>query len=155
MGFIHTIGSIPAAWACITCALPISSPSDVIKEFNITPQNISGRDVNIRGTFYYYDGTPKCPAVTIDGLVENMDFTVSYDNNLNAGIAKAVVQGIGNYTGNREVTFTIGQSPLPSASIELEYIKTTYTGSELCPKVTIGNLIENVDFNVKARNLSI
>ena len=30
MGFICTHGSIPAASACITCALPISSPSFVI-----------------------------------------------------------------------------------------------------------------------------
>ena len=33
IGFMHTIGSIPAASACTTCALPISRPSFVAKEF--------------------------------------------------------------------------------------------------------------------------
>ena len=34
MGFISTHGAIPAASACITCALPISRPFAVMYEFN-------------------------------------------------------------------------------------------------------------------------
>ena len=34
MGFIHTSVSIPAASACMACALPISRPSGVMYEFN-------------------------------------------------------------------------------------------------------------------------
>ena len=33
MGFMRTEGAMPAHSACMTCALPISSPSLVIKEF--------------------------------------------------------------------------------------------------------------------------
>ena len=34
MGFMRTDGAIPAAWACTTCARPISSPSSVMKELS-------------------------------------------------------------------------------------------------------------------------
>ena len=34
IGFISTDGSVQAASACMTCALPISSPSEVMYEFS-------------------------------------------------------------------------------------------------------------------------
>ena len=42
MGFISTDGLIPAASACITWALPISSPSSVIKEFSAIFWDLKG-----------------------------------------------------------------------------------------------------------------
>ena len=42
IGFMHTRGSIPAASACMTCALPISSPSFVTKEFKAIFWDLKG-----------------------------------------------------------------------------------------------------------------
>ena len=42
IGFIAAIGSIPAASACITCALPISRPSSVMYEFNAMFWDLNG-----------------------------------------------------------------------------------------------------------------
>ena len=58
-----------------------------------------------------YSGQPLKPAVTVqDGettLVEGTDYTLSYDNNQNVGMATITAQGIGNYTGTQTKTFTI------------------------------------------------
>ena len=42
IGFIKTEGLIPAASACITCALPISRPSSVIYEFKAIFCDLNG-----------------------------------------------------------------------------------------------------------------
>ena len=40
-------------------------------------------------------------------LVKNVDYTVSYDKNINAGTAEMTIEGQGNYTGTIVKTFTI------------------------------------------------
>lgn len=61
-----------------------------------------------------YNGKAQKPAVTVsDGektLAEGRDYTVSYSDNVNAGTAKAVVTGTGNYTGTVTKTFTIAKA---------------------------------------------
>ena len=54
------------------------------------------------------------PAVSFDGrrLALGTDFTVTYRNNTNAGTATATIQGLGNFTDSREVTFTIRPAAL-------------------------------------------
>lgn len=60
-----------------------------------------------------YTGTEVKPAVyvTINGgvkLVEGVDYTVTYKNNVNAGTATAVITGIGDFAGSaKEVSFNI------------------------------------------------
>ena len=59
----------------------------------------------------YYTGNPIEPEVRVffNGaeLVENVDYKVTYENNVDIGIAKAVVEGIGNFRGKSTVTFNI------------------------------------------------
>ena len=66
-----------------------------------------------------YDGTAKTPAVTvtIDGtaLVENTDYTLVYENNINAGngTANVYITGIGAYAGqSAAASFSISRAPL-------------------------------------------
>ncbi len=60
---------------------------------------------------YEYDGTAKLPAVTVNNgetnLTAGTDYTVTYEDNTNAGTAKVVVKGMGSYTGEVVKTFTI------------------------------------------------
>lgn len=52
-------------------------------------------------------------------LREGIDYTLSYSNNINAGIAKILITGKGKYTGRRTVTFKITPydlSKLPAKS---------------------------------------
>ena len=108
--------------------------------------------VTLSKTSYEYDGTEKKPTAIVkdDGsaLTEGTDYTVSYSNNINAGTntAKVTITGKGNYTGTKEVTFTITQKTLTvtaaaksktygAANPELTY---TYSGqvSGQTPKFT-------------------
>ena len=59
---------------------------------------------------YTYDGKAKTPKVTLGGLVENVDYTVKYENNVNPGKATAVVTGKGLYTGEIKLDFVIENS---------------------------------------------
>ena len=58
-----------------------------------------------------YTGSPITPAVTVKigtvTLKKDTDYTVSYSNNTNAGIAKVTITGKGNYQGTKQVTFNI------------------------------------------------
>ena len=60
-----------------------------------------------------YDGTAKTPDVTVkDGdtvLVKGVDYTVSYQNNVDIGKAIIVVNGMGRYTGTLKKSFKIVQ----------------------------------------------
>ena len=46
-------------------------------------------------------------------LTENSDYTVTYSNNVNEGTATAKLQGIGNYTGSKAVSFRIVKKTQP------------------------------------------
>ena len=88
--------------------------------FTISPLVINLNDLNIASLLsivlnpdsYIYDGKAKEPAVTItfNGLeVPAAEYTVSYQDNINAGTAKAIITDNpnGNYTINGTAPFTI------------------------------------------------
>lgn len=58
-----------------------------------------------------YNGSSQRPkSIVEDGantLKEGRDYTLSYSNNINVGVATVTVSGIGNYKGDTEVNFTI------------------------------------------------
>jgi hypothetical protein len=75
-----------------------------------------------------YNGKAQTPTVTITGLTEGTDFTVTYTNNTNVGTATATVTGTGNYTGSFDLTFQINQA---ASSITLSDKTATYTGKAI------------------------
>ncbi|MBR5578102.1 MAG: hypothetical protein IKW28_03815, partial [Lachnospiraceae bacterium] len=52
-------------------------------------------------------------------LVYNQDYTVTYENNKEAGSAAMVVKGKGNYTGSLKIPFTIEKASLSSEKITI------------------------------------
>ena len=56
---------------------------------------------------YTYDGNAKTPEVTIKGLIKDVDYKVSYAENVNPGKASVKVDGIDMFTGSVVVDFTI------------------------------------------------
>ena len=119
---------------------------------------------SVTGTsvFTYSPGTVYQPKVTIyhSGrmLTENVDYTVKYINNTQAGLGYAYVQGMGLYTDYCLVPFTI--QPMPSLSgVVIEKIAdTVYTGSEQKPsgiviKDTRGDVLVNgLDYTYEVFN---
>lgn len=137
---------------------------------------------------YSYTGNPICPvgiSVTdyIDKikyrLTENVDYSLTYANNLNAGTAVITVVGQNDYSGSATAKFTITSSTISSGgannggsltegsgelsgtmAVKPEDVKLSmdtsdamyYTGNQLRPGVSIAGMTENVDYTVTYSN---
>ena len=107
-----------------------------------------------------YTGSAIKPIVTItDGetpLTKDVDYTVSYTDNINAGTATVTVTGMGNYTGSREKTFTI--NPKNVSDDDNVTVNLSPTGFDVnssgnkIPTVTVmdgeNTLVEDTDYTV-------
>ena len=100
---------------------------------------------------------------TSGSLTEGTDYTVTYDNNIDAGTATITVTGQGNYTGSVTYTFNITAKSLSkddftvgdSAAVQPDgTVKVTYTGGEITVPVNAAAgasgavLTEGVDYRV-------
>lgn len=67
-------------------------------------------------------------------LVKDIDYTLTYTNNINVGTAAVTVKGIGNFTGEKTLEFTIDAANINSdVTISVENV--TYTGSAVTPDI--------------------
>jgi len=107
--------------------------------YNIIPRGISA--VTMKGlAVKYYTGGARTQSLTLtygkQKLKLNKDYTLTYENNVEVGIAKVIVKGIGNFQGETELLYKIK----PRSVTELTFSKVknyTYTGKEITPNVTI------------------
>jgi hypothetical protein len=76
--------------------------------------NLANCNVALAAGNYVYNGQEQTPAVAaLNGnyaLVQGQDYTVTYDNNVNAGTATAVISGDGMYTGDVTINFVINKA---------------------------------------------
>ena len=121
-------------------------------EFAIAPRDLSNASVSIASQSY--TGKPIEPdaVVTLGGitLVKGIDYIVQYSNNTNAGNATASITGIGNYSGAKDVLFTISGGALSPLMITINNTP-VYSGSEVKPGITVraddGTVLkEHVDY---------
>lgn len=79
-------------------------------------------------------------------LIENVDFTVSYENNINAGTATVIISGIGDYTGSDVENFTISPAHMSKVTVS-NIVDKTYTGKAItqAPIVKFGSKILVLD----------
>ncbi len=124
-----------AGEAAVTVTGTGSYTGSLSKSFQIMPAELPEPDPVAEQV---YTGREICPDISMEGpsgaLKQDVDYTVSCQNNLHAGEATALITGTGNYTGSRTVTFTIGPAKLPApASLKKQY----YTGKGIKPDVTI------------------
>ena len=131
-------------------------------DFSITPKSIKKVDVEFVKS-WDYTGEAIEPEVTVkDGdkvLVEDVDYKVSYENNVNASEEAIVrIDGLGNYNDNRKIKFTIVPKSVNSEDITVTVEPTSveYTGSAITVNVTVkdGNkvLVEGTDFETEYVN---
>lgn len=110
-------------------------------EFTINPKPVSEMTVKTIPATLTYDGSQKTPSVIVtDGsktLVNGIDYTVSYQNNTNAGTARATVSGKGNYAGEKSAEFTISAKSISDAVITLSETSFVYDGTAKTPAVTV------------------
>ena len=106
----------------------------------------------------YYTGKAVYPKVSISGMTENIDYTVTFSNNVEVGIGVATINGIGNNNGVITKNFRI-IAPLSKCTIS-PIPAQQYTGSAVTPSITVrcGNtvLMEGTDYAVSyANNINI
>ncbi len=99
-------------------------------------------------------GLPAVPDVEVPGLVEGRDYRVQYANNVNAGTGKVLIIGMGEYSGVKELFFTIKPLSIVFAQPSANVKSVTCTGKAFKPGVTfgMGSLVENVDYKVSYKN---
>ena len=89
----------------------------------------------------YYDGSRKKPdmTVTVQGntLEEKRDYSVSYEDNLDAGTATLTVTGIGKYSGTQTKKFTIHPREISADDLKIEhgYIRAYNESREAFPEI--------------------
>lgn len=80
-------------------------------EYEILPADISNAQVEPEAKEYTETGDEIRPSVSVSSggktLEEGKDYEVSYKDNILPGEASAVITGMGNYEGEKEVPFTI------------------------------------------------
>ena len=109
------------------------------KKFDITAKALTDNMVQPIAS-QTYTGSPIVPELTVkDGetaLSIDTDYTVEYQNNLNAGTATVTLTGKGNYAGSVEIKFNITAKALTDSMVQ-PIAAQTYTGSAIEPTVTV------------------
>lgn len=108
-----------------------------------------------------YTGNEIQPAVKVTKgdynlfLYEDEDYTVSYENNINAGTGYVVVNGMGYMKGTKKIPFTIQQLGIENASVS-SIEDHTYTGNSVTPTVSVScqgkKLTQGMDYSVSYIN---
>lgn len=136
----------------------------VRKTFKIVGAAIKAADVKLEtGTEpIVYNGTAQKPKVTVGELKEGSDYTVQYQNNINAGKkATAIITGINGYSGTVKKTFTIAAHDVNQSdvSIQVEQSAAYEKGGSKPPvEVTFGGrtLVLGTDYTVTyAKNTKV
>ena len=81
--------------------------------FTISQKSMAGISASVSGSFVYNGSGHTPDPVVKDGttqLVKDRDYTLSYNNNVNAGTASVTITGKGNYTGSKTVNFKIDKA---------------------------------------------
>lgn len=101
---------------CKQSAAPTSdvTPTNTPSMGTSTPAliNISSFYTKVNGGTKFYNGKEQCPEISVMDnyyvyLTKDIDYTVSYSNNINAGTANFCITGIGKYSGKINGTFEI------------------------------------------------
>ena len=112
------------------------------KQFTITTHNINATDINVAPIpNQAYTGVPIVPEVQITcgsyKLVQGVDYNavISAGDNTNPGVVTMRLEGIGGFTGERNVNFTIAtnitKAEVSGIPVELPYKAAQYTIEEL------------------------
>lgn len=117
--------------------------SGKIKQVFVHPnykKSMSDCKVKLSVTSMTYSGKTRTPAIKVTygntTLKNNIDYTFTAANNINAGTATLTVSGKGNYAGTQKVTYKI--TPRKVSTLTYSSIgNKTYTGVKIMPVLTV------------------
>lgn len=113
-----------------------------VKNFTIEPADLEKCTVTLSYTSTTFSGSAKKPAVVVKTakgttLKKGTNYTVTYENNKEAGTASVIVTGIGNYAGTVTKTFMIKPADLSKGSITLDETTFYANGTEHTPAAVV------------------
>ena len=128
----------------------------IIKNFTIKRKSLNNFTATPSPDSYTYDGTKKEPDVIVNNglkdLTRDVDYTVTYYRNTNAGKAIAIITGIGNYSGTKSISFTINQSSIDGG---IYFLFVTNDKSDLVYDGTQKNIITRLKDASSQKELEI
>ena len=111
----------------------------ITKNFNIVARDISDTTIgSIPNQTYTGNSISALPVITYNGatLTKDVDYTLSYSNNINVGTATITITGKGNFKGTTSKTFSISARAMTDTSVA-NVSSQTYTGNVISPLPTI------------------
>lgn len=123
----------------------------------VVKRNIAARKIEISAGEYVYTGEAFEPEVIVmDGdlqLTAGTDYTVTYEDHINAGTGKVRIEGTGNYDGVYEQGFLISPQMISDSGVTLSADHFVYSGQAITPKVTVKNsagnsLVKDTDYQI-------
>ena len=94
--------------------------------------SLAEADIHIEDVCYY-NGSQQTPKMTVTlhtkVLTEKSDYTVTYQNNVNAGTATVTVTGEGIYSGSASTLFTIHPRKVDAEELSIERCMKEYDGT--------------------------
>lgn len=133
---------------------------EIAGSFKILPLDLNGEAFSVDGiSSYEYTGSAIKPDINIlcngNSLEKDKDYTIEYQDNINAGTATIIIKGTGNYTETRTEEFKITPADLTDYSLP-EIEPQTYTGSEIVPDLRLNwrelQLELSEDYTVECEN---
>lgn len=100
-------------------------------------------------TNYTYTGEEITIDISYEGLTLGTDYTVTNGSHTNAGSYRVFIQGIGNYTGSKNVTMLITTAEITADNITVDYGTATdglYNQNNYSIKCNGNTLVENTDY---------
>lgn len=109
---------------------------------DVVIKTVSSPTITLSETTFVYDGMAKTPTVTVlDGstVIPASEYSVSYSNNLNVGIATVSITDNpdGDYNVSGSTTFAITEKIVSSPTVTLEKTYYFYDGTAKTPAVTV------------------
>ena len=132
--------------------------------FKITGIALKAKDVQLRNaTNLVYTGKAQRPTVTISNLRQNRDYTVEYQNNIDAGTATVIVKGLKGYTGTVRKTFKIAPFDIQknanrkfryASNITAPFAKSgsSLTDAKLNAVFSGTRLVQGIDYTLSYKN---
>lgn len=124
--------------------------------YTITPHDIENATITLASTSLTYNQAAQTPEVTVSitensvthSLTATTEFTVTYPIDVtHAGTKTVNVSGTGNFTGSRDVTYTINRKALTTDMVSLSSTSYVYDGTAKEPTVTVTDNGNNVDLS--------
>ena len=97
--------------------------------------DISSMSLKLNKATWFYTGSAIYPEATIDGLIEDRDYTLSYKDNDKIGTATVTATGIGNYCGETSASFEIVETVISSVVCSPESVIYVNNSLQIKPEI--------------------